>query len=327
MNRLSTPDQPSRQAVRQAIEWSLRLQAHSSDASVHEQCARWRAQNPEHECAWQRIQALNSELSTQFKALPVSTAAFEALEQGTQRLSRRRALKLLSGTAVLGAGAWLARDLGPVQQWRADYATGFGQMGRFQLADGTQLQLNTDSVVDQDFNAGQALIRLVRGEMRVTTPLPPAGQRPLQVRSRHALFETLGGDFVVRQDEGRTRLSVSTGQVLIRLPGASPVEVRADQQYVVSATQATLVPQPEMDAEAWLERLIVTRDMRLRTFLTEVGRYRRGHLGCTDDIADLRLSGVFRLEDTDKLLAVLPQTLPVQVNYRTPWWVTLRGQV
>lgn len=271
---------------------------------------------------------LNSELNTQFQALPVSGAALEALEQGTQRLSRRRALKLLSGIAVLGSASWFARDLAPVQQWRADYATGVGQRGSFRLADGTQLQLNTDSAVDQDFSGKQPLIRLVRGEILVTldTPSRPDVQRPLHVHSRQGLFETLGGRFVVRQDSDKTRLSVSAGQVLIRLPGASPVEARAGQDYSVSATQATLIQQPEMDAMAWVDGLIVTRGMRLGAFLSEVARYRRGHLACTDDIADWRLSGVFRLENTDKLLAVLPQTLPVQVSYRTPWWVTLSKQ-
>lgn len=54
-----------------------------------------------------------------------------------------------------------------------------------------------------------------------------------------------------------------------------------------------------------------------------MSRYRHGYLGCTEDIADLRLSGVFRLEDTDKLLQLLPQTLPVFVRQRTRWWVRL----
>jgi ferric-dicitrate binding protein FerR (iron transport regulator) len=50
-------------------------------------------------------------------------------------------------------------------------------------------------------------------------------------------------------------------------------------------------------------------------------------LSCTAQVADLRLSGVFRLDDTDKLLAILPQTLPVQLRYRTRWWVTLERAV
>lgn len=57
-----------------------------------------------------------------------------------------------------------------------------------------------------------------------------------------------------------------------------------------------------------------------------MARYRHGYLSCSDDIANLRLSGVFRLEDTDKLLHLLPQTLPVHVSYRTRWWVRLERQ-
>ena len=75
------------------------------------------------------------------------------------------------------------------------------------------------------------------------------------------------------------------------------------------------------EAGAWLDGLIVTRNMRLGDFLAEVARYRPGFLSCAADIADLRLSGVFRLEDTDRLLAVLPQTLPVRLHQRTRWWV------
>jgi ferric-dicitrate binding protein FerR (iron transport regulator) len=91
----------------------------------------------------------------------------------------------------------------------------------------------------------------------------------------------------------------------------------------VRQTEASLARPLDMDIGAWADGLIVTRDMRLADFLSEVGRYRHGYLGCSANIADLRLSGVFRLEDTDKLLAILPQTLPVQLRYRTRWWVSL----
>jgi len=56
-------------------------------------------------------------------------------------------------------------------------------------------------------------------------------------------------------------------------------------------------------------------------------RCRNGYLTCAADIADLRLSGGFRLEDTDTLLATLAWTLPVQLRYRSRWWVTLERQV
>jgi transmembrane sensor len=37
----------------------------------------------------------------------------------------------------------------------------------------------------------------------------------------------------------------------------------------------------------------------------------------------LRISGAFQVRDTDAVLAALPATLPVQVRYRTPYWVTI----
>jgi ferric-dicitrate binding protein FerR (iron transport regulator) len=88
-----------------------------------------------------------------------------------------------------------------------------------------------------------------------------------------------------------------------------------------------LAPPPDMDIAAWSDGLLVTRNMRLIDFLAEVRRYRPGYLGCSMDIADLRLSGAFRLEDTDKLLAILPRILPVHVRYRTRWWVSLERRV
>jgi ferric-dicitrate binding protein FerR (iron transport regulator) len=103
--------------------------------------------------------------------------------------------------------------------------------------------------------------------------------------------------------------------------------VQAGQSYRVTQQRAEIMPELDMDPGAWADGLIVTRNMRLGDFLAEVSRYRHGYLGCAQDIAGLRLSGVFRLEDTDKLLAILPQTLPVQLKYRTRWWVTLQRNV
>ncbi|WP_240350465.1 FecR domain-containing protein [Pseudomonas viridiflava] len=320
--------EPSPQIVKQAIQWSIRLNSQGHDPRLREQCEQWRVAHADHECAWQRIQALNGELNSRFQSLLAPGAALEALENSAQRLGRRQALKLLSGLVVVGSTAWLSREVMPWQQWSADFATHVGQRGRYQLPDGSSLQLNTDSAVDQDFNAERRLITLDRGEILLGcgADVKSPTRRPLLVQSRHGLFEGLHGRFVVRQYQDQTRISVLEGQSIIRSPVASPITVDAGQHYLVSSREAVQLPELNMDAGAWSEGLIVTRNMRLRDLLTEVGTYRHGHLGCADDVADLRLSGVFRLEDTDKLLAVITQTLPVQLRYRTRWWVTLQRQ-
>ncbi|VVO28408.1 Protein FecR [Pseudomonas fluorescens] len=320
------------QVVRQAINWLLRLRNNATNPRLRQQCDSWRAEHQEHELAWQRVQSLHAELTSNLRAVPGAQVAFNTLENSAQGLGRRQALKLLSGVLLMGSAAWLGKDAVGWQQWTADFATATGERRGFQLPDGTRLELNTASAVDLDYTAQQRLIKLTRGEIIVTCGGIDEGasfDRPLRVHSRHGVYEGVGARFILRQEADCTRLSVTSGIVAIHSPLAAdgvPIRVDAGQSYLIDHHQAKPVPPLNMDAGAWVDGLIVTRNMRLGDFLNEVARYRYGYLTCSADIADLRLSGVFRLEDTDKLLAVLPHTLPVQLRYRTRWWVTLERQ-
>ena len=72
-----------------------------------------------------------------------------------------------------------------------------------------------------------------------------------------------------------------------------------------------------------MDGVLVARDMRLDEFVAEFDRQRHGVLRCDPAVAALRISGVFPLDDSERALAALARTLPVQVIYRTRWWVTL----
>jgi hypothetical protein len=52
-------------------------------------------------------------------------------------------------------------------------------------------------------------------------------------------------------------------------------------------------------------------------FLADLARYRPGMIHCAPEVARLRLSGVFPLDDTQRILNMLPNSLPVQVRSRT----------
>lgn len=329
LNRRAEPHQ---QVVKQAINWLLRLRNNATNPRLRHQCDVWRAEHLEHELAWQRVQSLHAELNSNLRAIPGAQVAFNTLENSAQGLGRRQALKLLSGALLMGSAAWLGKDAVGWQQWTADFATATGERRAFQLPDGTRLELNTSSAVDLNYTAQQRLIKLTRGEIIVTCGGIDEGSsfdRPLRVQGRHGVFEGVGARFILREEEDCTRLSVTSGMVAIHSPAAAdgvPTQVQAGQSYLIDHLRARLAAPLDMDAGAWIDGLIVTRNMRLGDFLNEVARYRHGYLTCSADIADLRLSGVFRLEDTDKLLAILPQTLPVQLRYRTRWWVTLERQ-
>ncbi len=315
---------PDPQMVRQAINWMLRIDNNGGNARVQRQCANWRAADQRHELAWQRIQSLSQEMASHYRAVP---GAGLALETSAQRLGRRQALKLLGVAALLGSAGWLGRDLDAWQQWASDYATGVGERRSFTLPDGSQLQLNTHSAADSQFSSQQRLVSLKHGEIMLTCQ-PDRQKRPFRVSNRDALFEASEGRFAIRQQDDCTRLSVARGKVAIypALSGAL-VWATAGQSWQIDHRGPRLVATPDMDMGAWADGLIVTRNIRLQAFLEEVGRYRHGSLSCAEGIADLRLSGVFRLDDTDKLLALLPQTLPVRVHSRTRFWVRLEARV
>lgn len=326
-NSVARRAEPQQQVVKQAIHWLLRVRNNHGNARLSRQCDAWRAEHHEHELAWQRVQSLQAELSHNLRAVPGAQVALNTLENSAQGLGRRQALKLLSGAVLMGSAAWLAKDTSVWQQWRADYATATGERRGFQLPDGTRIELNTASAVDLDYTAQQRLIKLTRGEIIVTCGGNDEGaafNRPLRVQSRHGIYEPIKARFILRQDSDCTRLTVSSGSVAIR-SGATSVEALAGQTYLIDHYQVRPAAPLDMDVGAWADGLIVTRNMRLGDFLNEVGRYRQGFVTCAPQVADLRLSGVFRLEDTDTLLAILPQTLPVQLRYRTRWWVTLEA--
>ncbi|WP_028629243.1 FecR domain-containing protein [Metapseudomonas resinovorans] len=317
MNTHSRTVGPNEQVVRQAIHWMLRLRD-SGDAELQRACEHWRGQDADHELAWQRVQQLDRELGV---AMPGTGLVLDNARAG---LRRRQALKLLSGAAVGGAALWLTRDITPWERLTADLATATGERRGLALADGSLLQLNTDSAVDIRFDSQQRLVELRRGEILVSSAIQAT---PLQVVTAHGLVEAQAARFVLRQGKAASRLSVLQGSVALNPSnGLSKQVVEAGQSVDLTREGIRPVQQLDFEAGAWVDGLIVTRDMRLADLLAEVSRYRHGRLACADSIRDLRLSGVFRLDDTDKLLSLLPRTLPVHLHYRTRWWVTVEAR-
>lgn len=76
-------------------------------------------------------------------------------------------------------------------------------------------------------------------------------------------------------------------------------------------------------ADAWSRGQLIVDDVTLGDFLADLARYRPGVIDCAPAVAQLRLSGVFPLADTQRILNMLPNSLPVQVRSRTRYWVTV----
>lgn len=73
--------------------------------------------------------------------------------------------------------------------------------------------------------------------------------------------------------------------------------------------------------------MLVASQMRLADFLAELGRYRHGQLGCSEQVADLRISGSYPLDDSERILQMLEVALPVRVRRFTRYWVTVEPKI
>lgn len=312
-----------------ALAWAVKLRSGTCDPGTRTACEAWRAADPMHERAWRELQGVEGH----FDAVAASSAALAsrtlegAARERQQRAGRRKALKALGFGAVGVSAAWVAAQS---DGWRrltaglgADLVTAPGERRAFDLADGTRILLNTDSAVDMRFTAGERLLLLRRGEIFIQTGADPDAhpRRKLRVSTAFGILEAIGTRFAVRQEEGRVGLYVEEGAVAIgaATDARRPV-ARAGESYVLSAAGAVPTGGGRLDATAWMDGALVAKQMRLDDFVAELGRYRQGWLLCDAAVADLRVSGVFQLDDTDRALAALMRSLPVKVERRTRFW-------
>lgn len=313
---MPSSDHPiDREVARQAAQWLMRLHGGHASNAEQQACRQWRAASAEHERAWQRVQRVQDKLGL----LPPDLA------MGTLNRERRQALKHLLVLAALLPAGYLGYRQAPWQSWRADYRTAVGERRQVQLADGSLVHLNTDSAIDVRFSSEQRLIVLLRGEILITSGGDPQAttQRPLRVSSRQGLMQALGTRFAVRQLDDETTLAVFEGQVRVTPEQTAPRVIEAGEHVRFSRNGLSASLPAQVQDSLWTEGQLLVDNLPLKDFLAELSRYRHGLLRCDPDVAGLRISGGFQLDNTDAILVALPSTLPVNVSYRTRYWVTV----
>lgn len=312
--------------IEQAIRWRVTLESGFATAADERACADWRAADTRHEQVWQMLGSIGERL----RVLP-PPLAHHALDRHRHDgpVDTRRRTLLSTGLAVtaLGGLGFASRDWRGWAALLADETTAVGERRRLLLADGTQVDLNTDTAIDARYSATQRLLRLRRGEIIVATGHAVADdaiRRPLVVATDAGLIRALGTRFRVRRLDGGTEVDVFDGAVDVTPRDGGPAQrlqagegARFDAGSVASPTPL------RTESAAWLEGLLIARDQRLDRFVAELDRHRPGVLRCDPAVAALHISGVFPLDDSDAVLAALERTLPVSVQRRGRWWLTV----
>ncbi|MGC5699083.1 FecR domain-containing protein [Pseudomonas sp. NFXW11] len=312
----------SHASLQQAANWYVQLQ----DAAVSdEQRRHWQAwidQAAEHRQAWGYVQRVSQRL------LPLQEAGAQQAASQALRAERRKPLarrQVLGGLLLMGLGWGTWRNTAlpqALERWRADYATGTGEIRDTRLSDGTHLWLNALTALDVRYSALQRLLWLHQGEILIDTAQDP--QRPFRVATEHGRLQALGTRFSVRREAQRSLLNVYAGAVQVQSANGAQVQVvQAGQQLAFDAAGLGPLLGASAAREAWSRGLLLADNLPLAQLLEELGRYRPGHLGCDPAIGQLPVMGSFPLHDSDQALALLEAALPVRVERLASWWVTL----
>lgn len=305
--------------IREAATWMMRLSDESASEADLEAWRQWGTQSEQH----QKVMQLAESLDNKLNRIPpkIGSAALNA----PKLAGRRMALKTVALFLTAVPTGWLASRL-PWDEWQSDYRTGTGARQQIVLPDGSQLTLDTASAVNVVFNAQQRSVELVAGRIFITTMADAqASARPFLVRTQQGTIRALGTQFEVRLDQQGSAVGVRHGAVEI-----APVDPHA-RKLILQAGQRThfnqslvFAPETWSDAETlWLEGNIQVNNMRLADFIAELARYRPGVLRCDPAIADLRISGRYRLDDTNAALTLLTAAFPLKVTRMTNYWVSV----
>ncbi|MGN4047763.1 FecR domain-containing protein [Pseudomonas sp. SM4] len=306
----TAPGNEAREVARAAAQWLALLESGEASETDHVRLKAWRDSDSRHENAWQKIQLLRQ----RFSSLPAELA-MATLDRPD--LARRAALKRALALAALMPTAWLVSRQLPLDVWRADLQTGTGEHTRTRLADGSTLQLNTASAVNVDLARRQ--LTLVRGEMALNV----AGGAALTINAAYGQIIVSRSEVCVRLNERDCNVSVLSGSVQLQPLQGPALQLNAGQQITLQASGAGPVLAFDAKMPGWRDGVLMAQNQPLGDFLCELSRYRSGLLRWEPALESLRITGSFRLDDTDKVLALLAASLPLEVHSRTRFWVTL----
>ena len=305
--------------AREAAYWLMRLHpAAEPDDADHRACMAWRASHTQHELAWQRAQRFNEK----FAVMPLELGK-AALGRPAQR-QRRQAVKTLVLLLTATPAGLLAYQQLPVAAWRAQYRTATGERRSVQLADGSQVHMNTGTAFDIVADDAQRLVLLHEGELMIQTALDTrATPRPFRVRTTDGFIRALGTRFCVRCSDAWSEVAVFEGPVEVAARDGAARIVAANEQLRFSTGGLGNTEALEGHRADWVDGILHADNQTLAAFAAELARHRRGWLRCDPAVANLRISGSFQLDNTDRVLRALAATLPVTIRFHTRYLATI----
>ncbi|MBK5373074.1 FecR family protein [Pseudomonas sp. TH43] len=309
---------PDEAVIDEAAQWMALLQ--SDDISLAERAAfeAWRVADPRHQQIIEQMGGgLNLLRNPNLRGVPRNSLLHSLNAPSSRRRFISGSLSVL-GVALLGG--LLGRRYGWLPE-AGELATGMGERRDFTLEDGSALTLNARSRVVPLFDHTQRLLALRSGELWVDVAKDPS--RPFVVETEHGRMRALGTKFLVQQSDELTRLVMLHSQVEVVTASGARQVVEAGESLLFNDLGILSLQRSNGHESAWTQGRLEVRDRPLSEVIDSLRRYRRGIVHVSPEVADLRLSGLYPLDDSDRTLQLLERSLPIRILWHNPYWISI----
>ena len=297
----------------EAAQWFVRLQDGELSASERQRFEAWRNEHPDHPYEFDVLQGMWSATDL----LP--KARLQALCDGpAERPKRQAVLRYAVAASVVAAalGLGLFSGLDHPEPYSAEFSTRVGEHRQVALPDGSVLDLNSRSVVAVHYEKDRRGVELKQGEAMFSVEHDT--RRPFVVDAGAGQVTVIGTRFDVRRDDDQTRVMVEAGTVKVQGHSVDNVVTLTAGLGTQVDSKGRVAAAYDVNTEeltAWRNGKLVFNNASLSEVVREVSRYREQPLRVgTPAVGRLRLTSVFKSDDTDALLKALPHILPVALR-------------
>ncbi|WP_140987033.1 FecR family protein [Asticcacaulis tiandongensis] len=313
-----------------AADW---LQKRQTDALFDEVAfTQWLAEDPRHEDAWLRVQSMWASFDDYQTAPELLALRTRVLQRAYQRKQRRwskgelgrRSLLFGGGAAaaaVIGAGLFL---YGSHHQ---TFSTGIGEMRTLVLSDRSLITLDANSRLIVSYSHDLRRLELIQGRAHFDVAHDPS--RPFQVEARHQTVTALGTDFTVELRPRALTVALFKGKVSVgeasgKLHQLTPLqELRLHSDLPEGFAIRPLNATQDL---AWREGRLIFNNERLADAAERMSNYTQTRISVDRDVADMRISGMFMVGQTNAFIDALQAYYPLQADI-SPNRVTIRSSL
>ncbi len=330
----------------EAAAWIARLHGPNRTPEAEAGFRKWLAEDPARAGAFELLTS-TWERSGRLRRGPIDQIA--RWERPGFRLRLSHAALAALSIAVIAIAAtllWLHTNV---------LVTGVGEQRALVLSDGTRIHLNTATRLIVHYDRRARRVNLDSGEALFEVAKQP--RWPFLVTAGNRQIRALGTAFVVRHEDDKITVTLVEGTVTVQPVSASqtgrtddarkatdtssaPGGTQAAVRPVATAGVLTLAPgqrvtfdggapvldQPRLDrVTAWERGQVAFDNTTLADAVAEMNRYSTNLIEILPaKVADIRISGVFRVGDSANFAQAVAHSYGLQVRTR-PHSITLLG--